>query len=206
MAKKVNREYKKGKVHRDHRKFIIVAEGDREDEYFKYFNELSRRVDIQIVNRDKGYSAAKHFLQRLVQYNYVYGIEPEDLVWFVLDVDKWPMKDIQYIYEQCKKNKNWEITISNPCFEIWLHFHFLKEIPPTLNTAKKLKRNLPLIIQGGYNRITFAKLIDTAKNNALAADINKDDYFPQKGISKVYLLADQLLQFLGRNWNGKYIH
>lgn len=200
MSRNNNREYKKGKAHRDHRKFIIVAEGEREDDYFRYFNERSSRVDIQIVARDGGKSAAKHLLKRLSEYNYDYGIEPEDLVWFVLDVDHWPRKDLEDINEQCLKNKNWEITISNPCFEIWLHFHFLKEIPAALDTPKKLKGNLPHVVQGGYKRTAFAMLINTAKQNAYHADTNKAHYLPSTGNSKVYLLAEQLLKFLGNNW------
>jgi len=49
-----NREYKKGAPHRDYRKFIIVAEGMREDDYFNYFNKLTPRVEVKIVAREGG--------------------------------------------------------------------------------------------------------------------------------------------------------
>ncbi|UKJ09401.1 hypothetical protein [Solitalea lacus] len=65
MARNKNREYKKGKHHRDFRKFVIVAEGQREDEYFNFFGELNRRVVVEIVPREEGKSAAKHLLERL---------------------------------------------------------------------------------------------------------------------------------------------
>jgi len=63
--------------------------------------------------------------------------------------------------------------------------------------------NLANIVSGGYNRNVFAQLIETATVNAGDADEHKDHYFPSPNISKVYLLAEQLLSFLGRNWKDK---
>lgn len=200
MRKDRNREYKKGKPHRDFRKFVIVAEGQREDEYFNYFGNLNRRVVVEIVPREAGKSAAKYLLERLAKYDEDYGVEPEDLVWFVLDVDRWPRKEIDNLQQHSEGNANWSLAISNPCFEIWLHYHVLKSIAIELDSARKLKANLPKLVQGGYNRDYFAKLIETASENAAKADLHREHYFPEKSVSKVYFLADTLLGFLGKNW------
>ena len=189
---------KKGKPHRDFRKFIIIAEGEREDEYFLYFQQLSQRVVIEIVPRIGGKSAVKYLLERVSNYEYQKGIESEDQVWFVLDVDNWPKKAVNDLIQNCKETGNWNIAISNPCFEVWLHYHLLEKIPAELNSAKKLKANLNLIISGGYNRDKFAELIQDASTNASKADLNKRHPFPDLNVSKVYLLADQLLKFLGK--------
>jgi hypothetical protein len=82
MPRTRNREYKKGKPHRDFRKFIIVAEGQREDDYFSFFGNINERVVVEIVPRDGGKSAAKYLLDRLTRYADRYGVEPEDLVCF----------------------------------------------------------------------------------------------------------------------------
>ncbi|QHS59778.1 RloB family protein [Chitinophaga agri] len=195
-----NREYKKGAPHRDCRKFIIVAEGEREDEYFRYFNNLNRRVKVEIVERDGGKSAAKYLQERIATYHTKFGIEPEDLVWFVLDVDKWPRRDINELHQHCTTDANWDIAISNPCFEVWLHYHLLKAIPVNVKTPGQLKTNLNKLLPGGYNKETFAKQIKVAATNAGKADEHKDHYFPEKNNTKVYVLANQLLQFLGNNW------
>jgi len=200
MPRSKNREYKKGKPHRDFRKFIIVAEGQREDDYFNFFGTINQRVVVEIVPREQGKSAAKYLLDRLSKYEDDYGIEPEDFVWFVLDVDRWPRKEIDNLYHHCQEVANWELSISNPCFEVWLLYHLLKEIPVELNTAKRLKANLPKLVQGGYNRDYFANLIETASKNAENADLHKEYYFPEKSVSKVYLLANTLLSFLGNKW------
>lgn len=194
-----NRGYKKGAAHRDCRKFIIVAEGVREDEYFRYFNKLTPRVEVNIVNREKGQSAAKHLLERVRRHDSKYGIEPEDFVWFVLDVDRWPRKEIENIFQNCTTDPNWNISISNPCFETWLHYHFLTEIPAGLETAAKLKTNLNNLVPGGYKKTTFTRLIRVAIKNSKNCDKHREHYFPEKNVTKVYLLADQLLEFLGNN-------
>jgi hypothetical protein len=195
-----NRSYKKGGAHRDCRKFIIVAEGVREDEYFSYFNRLTPRVEIKIVAREGGKSAAKFLMDRVRSYDAKFGIEPEDFVWFVLDVDKWPREEIENVFQNCTTDPNWNISISNPCFETWLHYHLLKEIPAEITTAAKLKNNLNKLLPGGYNKIYFAQLIKDAIANARDFDRHKDHYFPAANVTKVYILADQLLEFLGNNW------
>lgn len=200
MSRSQNRAYKKGKPYRDFRKFIIVAEGEREDDYFTYFKQLSLRIDVEIVEREGGKSAAEYLWERLEKYDYQFGIAKEDFVWFVLDVDHWPKKEIQNLYDNCQGKENMFVGISNPSFEVWLHYHILKAIPDNLSTAKQFKSNLPKIVKGGYNRNLFAELIETAIENADQADRNKEDYFPETRMTKVYELAAKLIQFLGKNW------
>lgn len=200
MSRNKNREYKKGKPHRDYRKFIIVAEGEREDEYFGFFKQLSLRIDIQIVPRDGGKSAAKYFLERIDLYDYKNGIEKEDFVWFVLDVDRWPKSEIHSLYQTCEQKGNYFMGMSNPCFEVWLCYHFLKTLPTDVKTAKQFKSHLPKVVKGGYNKDKFAALIAIASVHANEADADKENYFPVLRMTKVYGLANQLLHFLGNNW------
>ena len=197
MPRKQNRAYKKGRYHRDHRKFIIVAEGEREDGYFSYFNEINARIVISLAKRDGGKSACKHFLERVYKYDDVYGIEPEDSLWFVLDVDNWKRSDIDQIAEWCKDTSNWNIAISNPCFEVWLIFHFGDPSKLAAQTAQTLKNKLNTLIPGGYRRETFAKQIKTATTNARTADKNPSHYYPDVLTSKVYNLSTEMLKFIG---------
>lgn len=200
MPRSQNRAYKKGKPHRDFRKFVIVAEGQREDDYFAVFGKINQRVIVEIVPRDEGKSAVKHLTERLAKYDEKYGVEPEDFVWFVLDVDRWPRKEIDDLYRHSEEVANWSLAISNPCFEVWLHYHILSVIPTDFDSAKKLKKNLANLIVGGYNKDDFTKLIETATINASNADLHKDHYFPEKFVSKLYHLSDKLLAFLGQQW------
>lgn len=87
---RLNRAYKKGEAHRDARLFVIVAEGEREDAYFKCFNARNQRVFIKIVPREQNRSAPKFFLERVEKTIVSGGWTPkeDDLLWFVLDVDR----------------------------------------------------------------------------------------------------------------------
>ncbi|MEL7161343.1 MAG: RloB family protein, partial [Bacteroidota bacterium] len=49
--------------------------------------------------------------------------EPGDQVWLVLDTDRWTEKQLMTVSRACA-DRNWGLTISNPCFEIWLYLHY----------------------------------------------------------------------------------
>lgn len=57
------RKYKKSAPFRDARLFIIVAEGEREDAYFSFFNERNQRIKVQPIPREKDKSAPNYFLK-----------------------------------------------------------------------------------------------------------------------------------------------
>lgn len=196
-----NRAYKKGEPHRDARLFVIVAEGEREDAYFRFFQELSPRIRIKIVPREAGKSAPNFFLERIDEYRASEEWLPEsdDRLWFVLDVDRWERSAIDTLHEACETEPNWHMGISNPCFEVWLHFH-LGPVSGQAQNCQELKAAIPSIISGGYNISTFCPRIDKAANYARNADSDPSHFFPGSMQSKLYRLADELLALLGNNW------
>ncbi|MEL7534109.1 MAG: RloB family protein [Bacteroidota bacterium] len=197
-----NRAYKKGEPHRDARLFVIVAEGEREDAYFRFFNAINQRVKIKIVAREGGKSAPKYFLDRVAGFRESEEWIPaaDDQLWFVLDVDRWSRTDIDELYQQCAEEQNWNITISNPCFEVWLLYHRLEAIDVETTSCQALKTRLDQLTPGGYTLETDARLLTNATQNALAADSHPDHYFPEIHESKLYRLGEQLLTLLGQNW------
>jgi hypothetical protein len=203
MPRKANRSYKKGGPHRDFRKFVIVAEGQREDEYFAFFNKINQRIQIILVPRDKGKSATKYFTERADQYIDQYGIEPEDLLWFILDVDRWKRSEIDDLFQCCNNKKNWNIGISNPCFEVWLYFHFGNPSDTKAKNCSELKLALSKLTHGGYKLETFANEIETATKMARVADKNARHYFPELLNTKLYQLGEQMIKFMGNKNNWK---
>lgn len=197
-----NRAYKKGEAHRDARLFVIVAEGEREDAYFKHFHALNRRVRVQIIPREGGKSAPSFFLERVQKVIENGGWSPNDgdLLWFVLDVDRWPRAIINELHIHCQQNKNWFIGISNPCFEVWLLFHFLKSIDDQNLSCRQLKKQLSTVSEGNMSVERFSELIGKATQNAAASDTHPDNFFPDRMQTKLYQLAQELLALLGNNW------
>jgi len=201
MGRKQNRGYKKGAPFRDYRKFVIIAEGEREDAYFLQFNSISSRIEIIIVERDGGKSAVKYFLERAETYSKKHGLLKDDYLWFVLDVDCWPREQINDLSIACNQNNNWQIAISNPCFEVWLYYHFKNKIPDEINTCKKLKNAISKFDIGGYNPKLFANQIATASKFAKANDKHKDNNYPDINVTKLYKLAEEMLIVLGKGWS-----
>lgn len=209
MSRSQNRNYKKDAPHKDARLFLIVAEGEREDAYFNFFANKSRRVKIKIVPRNGNNSSPNDFLNRIDKFQQQLDMEPSksrhegtgkyDFLWFVLDVDKWQRSQIEDIQQKCMDVTNWDMAISNPCFEIWLYNH-LADVPGNLTNARQVKRALDNLVPGGYNVDWFAPKMEQAMERSREADAN-NHYYPDLRKTKVYLLAEALLAFLGKNWN-----
>lgn len=203
MPKSKNRSYKKntGK-HRDARCFFIIAEGEREEEYFQWFERKSKRIRVEIIEREGKASAPKHMLSRLQKFLPENAIQPGDQIWFVLDVDRWKRDSIEDLRSLCVDYEGWATAISNPCFEVWLLFHFNEHIPENPTTAKACKQLLNKLTIGGYDIDKFAPEIKQAAIQAKAADPTPlHDYPDAKATTKVYRLAEEMLRFLGKNWN-----
>jgi hypothetical protein len=197
-----NRSYKKAQgLHRDHRTFVIIAEGQREDAYFQYFNGKSTRFKIIPVERNENASVPKHFLNRLEQLkdSEVWIPKEQDVIWFVLDIDMWKRAEIDALINYCKNDASLHIAISNPCFEVWLLYHILDNLE---DMGTNLKHELHLKTEGtGYNPNDFCPLIEHAITNAKQKDTNNNHLYPNVKETKVYLLAEQLLEKLGKNWS-----
>lgn len=196
-----NRNYKKGEPHRDARLFVIVAEGDREDAYFHYFNEINQRILVQIVPRVENKSAPKLFLERVNQFIQEDGWTPkeDDLLWFVLDVDRWKRESIEDLRIACQQRDNWHIGISNPCFEVWLLFHFVDTLVDNNEKCSELKSSLNQIAKSNQELKRYASLLNVATKNAAKADTSPKGDYPDRMQTKLYLLARQMLTLLGAN-------
>lgn len=198
---KQNRSYKKGAPHRDARLFVIIAEGEREDTYFRWFDARSLRLNVYIIDRRNNASSPKHFTSRLSQAEEdgKYSPQDNDQVWFVCDVDRW-RRQIEEMRILCDQEPNWNIAVSNKCFEVWLHFH---SGPITLSkstSCSALKRALHSTSVGDFNPDKYCPLIEQAAQYAREADTSNDSFFPNVLQTKLYKLAESMLQVLGRNW------
>ena len=47
----------------------------------------------------------------------------DDSLWLMFDIDRWGEKNISEICRQARQ-KQYQLAISNPCFEVWLYLHF----------------------------------------------------------------------------------
>lgn len=124
---------------RDYKLFAIACEGSkREPEYFKLFRHISNKIAVGVIedivsdeealtyNPNK--SAPKWVLDRAMRYIVKEGLNDEDDLWFVMNIDKWSEVQLREIASYCEQFPNWNIVLSNPCFEVWLFFHKKEDI------------------------------------------------------------------------------
>lgn len=195
---------------RDYKLFAIACEGrKREPEYLKLFEFLSPKVKVDLIEEivpenameSAGTKSSPNWvLDRAVKYIEQEGLDKEDDLWFVMDVDRWKPEQLRLIAEHCQHYPNWHIAISNPCFEVWLYFHFRKEFPKTgMETCKELKFEISTLTKGGYHPIKFLQEIDTAIKHAKRQDSDPTHFFPKLRETKIYQLVESMKSIAGEN-------
>lgn len=204
-----NRLFQRRLPTRDAKVFYIFCEGrSREYDYFSYFRELDSRIAIEIIqptpsgnNSPEGlYQKACSFILKTEENpNPKYELSNVDEVWFVIDTDEWG-KMIENLRNKCRNNTEhakWNVAQSNPCFEVWLYYHFYENKPTftTSKTSKEWKSFVNHSIRGGFDSRKHPIFIGTAINNA------KNNYSESEGnidtaCTEVFKLAESYYPFI----------
>lgn len=207
MRKKRNRIYKRqNEFFRDARLFVIACEGEKtEPNYFKTLVGNSKKVKIEILApepeinvEDRGKSAPKWIIDRIANYIDKYGLDENDQLWIVMDIDKWPFQLIKSIHEDCKQYNNWHLALSNPAFEVWLYMHLddIDELPENV----KFKTMLHEKTGGANSAEDYSSKIEYAIAQAEKKDQNPENFMPAERRTKVYLLVKELKKFLEKSY------
>jgi hypothetical protein len=196
-----NRSYKRGEPHRDATLFVIACEGAvREKEYFEHLGEYSSRIRIKVLDQDGGHKSAPKWIQdAAARYVDETGLKVEDQLWLVMDIDRWKIDAFHEMQQICVAQGNWNLALSNPCFEVWLYMHVDDIRNCQATDCQGLKRALATIIKGGYNKATFIKLIRDAHHRSSQLDMNSDHFMPDFMRTKMHRLSGQLLDAIGMN-------
>ena len=220
-----NKIYIKEQPGKDAKKIFIFCEGDREVDYFKYFKGFSSNIDIITIPNDNGKSDPEKLKEDAllkffgnekeeIKPIYILSKEYKDEIWFVIDTDRWNEGNkIENLKEFCSTNSKenqWKATQSNPCFEIWLYFHFYTTKPLESEIASStFKEFVNIKIPGGFNSnkypLLFQDAINSSENNFEVLN-NQPKYLS----TEVFLLAKSILPFIKetidnciKNQNGK---
>lgn len=202
---------------RDYKLFAIVCEGSkREPSYFNVFRHLSSKIAVDVIEEivsdeevhavQSKKSAPKWLLDRALIYIEKEGLNDEDDLWFVMDVDKWPEGQLRDIAMHCEANANWHIVLSNPCFEVWLYFHKRADISvSTSKSSQEFKTEIATLEKGGYHPYLFVPQLPVAIENAKAVDSDPKHFMPGFKETKVYQLGEAIMQVIGKNDFDKFI-
>ena len=211
------REVPQEKV-RDYSLFAIATEGtEREPDYFRLFDGIDRiKVDIiepetsddEDASEKRKASSPSKVLEKVKAYisKNQLSAEDGDSLWCVIDVDRWPQKQIEELHAFCAQKDNWHLVISNPSIEIWLLYHKRADLTDLgIQTANDAKQALDKIEKGGYYYIKYLPLMLDAIENARNAGSNPDGYMPELLQTKVYQLGRVLYERMGKVRFEKFV-
>lgn len=180
-------------------RLVVIASEDRYAvrQYFEFFR--STRVQFKCLETVDGKSAPEHLLGRLNDYIQEFDIGDGDEFWLVADTDHWiepdHIKNFVNAISECRK-KGIRVTISRPCFELWLLLHFADfpteagltcaELGHKIRAAvghydKKRIYNLPITDE------TVARAINQAKSNT-----SSSGEVPAAMETRVFQIIDEL--------------
>lgn len=194
---------------REAKSVYIFCEGARREyDYFCYFKELDSRINVEVYKLDPHEDNSPLGLLNIVreciegdkEYPPRYDFIDGDEVWIVLDVDKDLLNSretqIELVKSECLERDDWHLTISNPCFEVWLYYHMHEQKPEVLpEISREWKQLVDSLIPGGFNSSRHPLLIEQASKNA-ERNHKVVGGFPDVGCTEVFHLADSILPLI----------
>jgi hypothetical protein len=199
--------------------FVLSYEGTVTEK--KYFEDLRSSelfnntglIEIVPLKRPKNKGSDPFSVKRLLQVaKNEYGFKSTDEFWLIIDRDDWEnihKLNFDELVSDCKKEKNFYLAMSNPCFEVWLILH-LKHISNfTIGEQKRIFKNVKISnskndidvilgnLQGrGYNKRpnskVFLPLTKIAIERAKSLDNLTEDY-PKSIGTHLYKLIEKLI-------------
>lgn len=185
------KDYVKREPSRDAHKIYLVCEGKgTEPDYFKFFEGLSSNLQVITIPPADGCDPIK--LMELAKKvligpgrKYTVECEHGDTVWFIIDTDTWGLEGkIKVLRDFCQEqnDNNWEkydemkpysvwnVAQSNPCFEIWLYYHFYDNKPDkvAVDGCATFKEYVHKTIAGGFNSEKDPARLEAAISNTEA--------------------------------------
>lgn len=202
---------------RDARLIVIASEG--KDTERIYFTALAKeytnpRVHVHILERsenEQNNSSPEHVLKQLNDYKSQYELEADDELWLVVDRDQWEDKMLSRVATECALEVSMHMALSNPCFELWLLLHLedaasltpeehtlwmenrrkSKNADPYLKV--RLRQKMGTYHESSYDALTLIAHIEDAIERARALDKTPTDRWPQTLGTRVYLLAESVM-------------
>lgn len=185
---------RRGGVLRDASLIVIAMEGEKTEKiYFDIFH--SSRLKIVPIPCKDGRSDPVSVLKNLTDFKKKMQFGSTDTFWLVVDKDKWTAKNLAAVRRECRQ-KQFNLLVSNPRFEVWLGLHFEEPLPEPFKIPeliKYLKRNLGSFSKRRYPASDLSPLVERACQQARERDDDQNDICPASPGSRVYLLAEHII-------------
>ena len=186
-------------VLRDARLIVVATEGTKtEKEYFEFFGRENKRVKVNVLETQGGFSAPIHVLSRLKEFKKKYELGGSDELWLVVDKDRWPDEQLSQVASEAHRSR-FKLAVSNPCFELWLYMHLDDLTPDMIDKPCSYFEEKVRTILGGFNPSNlnmeqFEPKARIAVRRAEALDVNPDERWPIHSGTRVYKIVRTILR------------
>lgn len=133
--------------YRDSRLFVIATEGQNTEPLYFYslinlYEFQSPRIHIEVIPSQNGETSPHAVLKNLDEFKREYKLRENDELWMIIDRDiqSWTIANLTDCKTKCRQ-KNYNLCISNPNFEIWILLHFCDIQELESNEINKISRN-----------------------------------------------------------------
>lgn len=175
---------------------IIAAEGQKtEERYFSRFETSRVHVEVLSTGGDNR-SSPEHVLDRLNLFREQYDFGPQDKLWLMVDVDRWPPYVLAEVCGEASR-RGIGLAVSNPCFELWLWLHHADVETDDLNCKvleKMLRERLGSYSKHNLNVSDYAPYVQNAITRAQALEGDTMALWPNSPGTHVYKVTATLLQ------------
>ncbi len=188
------------------RKVFIFTEGSvTEQRYFQEFNEFFKipQARVRVIDRESTHSSPDSVIGYVIDFQKSIRKVESDIsahyvYWLVVDTDRWGAnlaKTVDDAYQ-----RNFDVAISNPCFEIWLLLHYqdadsVKDNESVLCSKSAINQAIHSNRISGSNEKDYFAKTETAIMNSRKLDVNpKQRLLPHIG-TRIYNLASLLLEY-----------
>ena len=214
--------YEKQAPSRDARKVYIICEGKgSEPDYFGFFEGLSTNLQLIVIPPEEGTDPLK--LKALAERTllvetrkFTIDYMANDSIWFVVDTDTWEEEgkiaslrefclsqneSVPERYSEVKPYNAWNVVQSNPCFEIWLYYHFYdrKPVMEDVESYTTFKEFVNASISGGFNFQHDPVRLQDAIVNSRQTIGDATDGTLVRFTTEVYQLGEVILPFVKRH-------
>lgn len=144
MARKTKEEFKRQRKP----SIFIVCEGRNKTErtYFNHFNERYAPYNLRIENCESTDITSMAQKANSIFVENDLDLKIGDRVYCLVDLDLEQHKYEKYIKAKSKYKKIIMIP-SNPCFEVWLQYYFVKD-PKAVRSSQKAKDEMRKLLAG----------------------------------------------------------
>lgn len=208
----VSSDYQKGIPEVDVSRIFTISGGTtRERNYFEQYKDAKRLTIVFVSEERKGLMPEEmiNIAKESIALGYFidfYGKRRDyldgDDIFLIQDVDHFGL-ELKRFYKQDKTQFAYQWIISNPCFEIWLYYHFancIEQLEESKSLLPKdrsswLKEKIPHLIKGGINPKKTMDRISLAIVNA-KEHISFDDAFPSLFTTEMYIVAERIIEIM----------